>query len=274
MKRLLIIAGMLIVAFAAVAQMPWREYPAQEYNTFPAPPDYQARAEFVFARMMYGEGRGGGGFGFRGFRDWRQGGGWWTNDYPRADRHLLQHVRRLTRVDARSVEQPVNLEDGDDVYNWPFLYVVRPSYAALSEVQVARLRDYLARGGFLVGDDMWGTREWADFAETMQAVLPGKVASDIPNEDPIWHIAYDLEERYQISGAWSINSGRKYLNDGIVPHWLGIWDDKKNRLMVSAWLNNDTGDSWEWADDPNYPEKYSALGMRMIVNHILYAMSH
>jgi len=110
-------------------------------------------AEFVFARMMYGE-SGGGGFGRRGFRDWRQGGGWWTNDYPRADRHLLMHVRRLTRVDARSVEQPVNLEDGDDVYNWPFLYVVRPSYAVLSDEQVARLRDYLARGGlgFFLGD--------------------------------------------------------------------------------------------------------------------------
>ena len=33
-------------------------------------------------------------------------------------------VRRLTAVDARSVEQPVNLDDGDDVFNWPWLYAV------------------------------------------------------------------------------------------------------------------------------------------------------
>jgi hypothetical protein len=271
MRRVLIIGGMLGMAAIAVAQMQWREYPAGEYNNFPAPPDYKVPGEFVFARMMYGEGRGG--FGFRGFGDWRQGYTWWTNDYPRADRHLLVALRRLTRVDARSVEQPVNLEDGDDIYNWPFLYVVDPSRMVLSDQQNARLRDYIARGGFVVGDDMWGTRAWNDFVDNMQPILPGKVATEIPDSDPIFHIAYDLTERYQISGAWSIG-GRKYLADGIVAHWRAFRDDKKDRILFASWVNSDTGDSWEWADDPNYPEKYSALGIRLIVNHILYAMSH
>ncbi len=44
--------------------------------------------------------------------------------------------------------------------------------------------------------------------------------------------------------------------------------------MVALWLNVDTGDSWEWADDPHYPERYSAVGIRIGVNHILYAMTH
>jgi hypothetical protein len=30
---------------------------------------------------------------------------YWSMDYPSIDRHLLQGVRRLTRIDARSVEQ-------------------------------------------------------------------------------------------------------------------------------------------------------------------------
>ena len=30
--------------------------------------------------------------------------------------------------------------------------------------------------------------------------------------------------------------------------------------MVAMNFNSDVGDSWEWADDPEYPEKYSALG--------------
>ena len=53
----------------------------------------------------------------------------------------------------------------------------------------------------------------------------------------------------------------------------GVYDDK-NRLVVAVWVNNDTGDSWEWADDPSYPERYSALGIRMTVNHLVYAMTH
>ena len=36
-----------------------------------------------------------------------------------------QPIRRLTRIEARSVEQPVNLDDGDDVYNFPWLYAVQ-----------------------------------------------------------------------------------------------------------------------------------------------------
>ena len=41
--------------------------------------------------------------------DWREGLSLWTQDYPRADRHFVQAVRRLTRIQVRSVEQPVNL---------------------------------------------------------------------------------------------------------------------------------------------------------------------
>jgi hypothetical protein len=100
-------------------QQPFREYPAWEYNNFPLPPDYQVKAEWVFARLMYPTYRIPFDRQFRRFTDWTQGMTNWTIDYPRSDRHLAAAVRRLTRVDARSVEQPVNLDDGDDVYNWP-----------------------------------------------------------------------------------------------------------------------------------------------------------
>jgi hypothetical protein len=45
-------------------------------------------------------------------------------------------------------------------------------------------------------------------------------------------------------------------------------------MMVAIWFNVDTGDSWEWADWPEYPEQYSALGIRMGVNFIVYSMTH
>jgi len=58
-----------------------------------------------------------------------------------------------------------------------------------------------------------------------------------------------------------------------VPHWRGIYDDK-GRVMVAMCFNNDVGDSWEWADEPEYPEKYSALGIRLGVNYVVYSMTH
>jgi hypothetical protein len=266
---------LLALTAAWAFQKPFREYPGQEYSDFPLPPDYRNTAEFVFARLMYPDGMGGFGFGFRRrFSDWREGYTNWTNDYPRSDRHLMVALRRLTRVDNRSVEQPVNLDDGDDVFYYPFLYMVRAGNASLSDAQVLKLREYLARGGFLIADDIWGDGEYEAFLqETASRVLPNHTVVEVANEDPAFHMLYDLDQRYQISGQWSLRSGIPYLNGGVVPHWRAIYDTKK-RLQVAVWVNNDTGDSWEWADDPEYPERYSALGIRLAMNYIVYAMTH
>src|SRR5437868_8868491 len=40
-----------------------------------------------------------------------------------------------SRIDARVVEQPVNLDDEDDAYNWPMLYAVRPGEWNLTDKQ-------------------------------------------------------------------------------------------------------------------------------------------
>ena len=255
-------------------QKPFREYPGQEYNDFPVPPDFAERTEFVFARMMYPDGYGAFGFGFRRRGvDWREGYTNWTNDYPRSDRHLMVALRRLTRIHNRSAEQPVNLEDGGDVFNYPFLYMVRAGLAQLTEEQSGKLREYLARGGFLIADDIWGDREFDNFRQTIERVLPNRPVVEVEDKDAAFHTVYDLDHRYQISGQWSLGSGIPYLNGGVVPHWRAIYDDKK-RLQVAIWVNNDTGDSWEWADDPEYPERYSALGIRLAVNYVVYSMTH
>ena len=129
-------------------QRPFRQYPGVEYDDFPMPPDWQEKTEWAFARLMYpnarggygrGFGRGFGGFGggYAGYGDWTQGNTIWTQDYPRADRHFSQAIRRLTRVQVRSVEQPVNLDDGDDVYNWPWLYAVQVGHWSLTDAELA-----------------------------------------------------------------------------------------------------------------------------------------
>src|SRR5579871_3842615 len=76
---------------------PFREYPGMEYNDFPKPADYGEKTEWAFARLMYPDGNARG-FGFRRGGDWREGYTWWTQDYPRADRHFAQAIRRLTRL--------------------------------------------------------------------------------------------------------------------------------------------------------------------------------
>jgi hypothetical protein len=243
---------------------PWRQYRGWEYdeNDVLLPPDYRVPAEWVFARFMY-----------TAVPSWRGPGNNWTIDYPRSDRHLSAAVRRLTRVDARSVEQPVAAEDGDDIYNWPWLYGVEVGHWNLTDLEAAKLRDFLLRGGFFMCDDFHGTVEWETFVASMQRVFPDRAIVDIPNTDHIFHTVYDLDDRYQVPGAQYLFSGRTYEKDGYDARWRGIYDDK-GRLMVAICHNMDLGDSWEHADEPEYPEKYSALGFRIGVNYLTYAMTH
>jgi hypothetical protein len=243
---------------------PWRQYRGWEYdeNDVLLPPDYRTPAEWVFARFMY-----------RAVPTWRGRGNNWTIDYPRSDRHLSAAVRRLTRIDARSVEQPVAAEDGDDIYNWPWLYGVEVGHWDLTDFEAAKLRDFLLRGGFFMCDDFHGTVEWETFVASMQRVFPDRAIVDIPNSDHIFHTVYDLDDRYQVPGAQYLYTGRVAEKDGYDARWRGIYDDK-GRLMVAICHNMDLGDSWEHADEPEYPERFSALGFRIGVNYLTYAMTH
>jgi hypothetical protein len=270
-------AGVAVFLTVLAAQRPFREFPGREYGTFPLPPDYQNSAEWVFARLMYppssaGRYGYGGGFRNRGGGNWQQGYSSWTTDYPRSDRHFAAAMRRLTRVHARSVEQPVNLDEGDQ-YDWPFLYAVEVGHWELTDEQAKSLREFLLRGGFFMCDDFHGTMEWQIFEASMKRVFPDRAIVDLPNDNPIFHTIYDLDDRYQVPGAQYLRSGQTWEWDGYKDKWRGIFDDQ-GRLMVAICHNMDLGDSWEHADNPYYDEKFSALGIRIGINYVVYSMTH
>ena len=268
--RIFVLVGFLGLAFwsALYAQREFREYPGWEYNDFPLPPDYKKKAEFTRARLIYPAIQMG--------RRWRGRGNNWTIDYPRSDRHLLAGIRRLTRIDTRSVEQPVDLEDPkdpNDVYNWPFLYAVEVGHWDLTDSQCKKLRDFIDRGGFFMCDDFHGTWEWDVFVNSMNRVFPDRPIVDIPDSDPIFHVIYDLDHRFQVAGAQWFYSGRTYEKDGYEAEWRGIYDDK-GRVVAAICHNMDLGDAWEWSDDPRYPEKWASLAYRIAVNYTVYDMTH
>jgi hypothetical protein len=273
------VVAVLAFLFSLIAQKPFRQYMGVEYGNFELPADYKEKTEWVFARLMYPPGPND---GYRGRYDgdWRQGLSLWTQDYPRADRHFSEAVRRLTRVHVRSAEQPVNLDDGDDVYDWPWIYAVQVGEWGLTAEQAKVMREYLLRGGFFMADDFHGAFEWQMFQDRIKQVFPDRPIVEIPDNDPIFHTVYDLDDRYQIAGAEHLGLGYKRppvgyagQGDGKGAHWRGIYDDK-GRVMIAISFNSDVGDSWEWADSPEYPEKFSALGIRIGVNYIIYAMTH
>jgi Domain of unknown function (DUF4159) len=265
--------GFVFIGALYAFQRPFRQFPGVEYFSFELPPDWQDKGEWAFARLMYPPGPNDG-YAGRFDGDFRQGLSLWTQDYPRADRHFSQAVRRLTRIQVRSVEQSVLLEDGDEAYNWPWLYAVQVGEWGLTEQEAKVMREYLLRGGFFMADDFHGDYEWEMFLKRIRFVFPDRPIVDIPENDPIFHTVFDLTDRFQIPGAAHLYQGCKNCGEGGQgAHWRGIYDDK-GRIMVAISYNSDVGDAWEFADDPSYPEKFSGLAIRAGVNYLIYSMTH
>ena len=265
-RSFLWLAGLALAGLGALhAQRAFQAYPGVEYEEFPLPSDYQKTTEWTRARLRYPS--------FINVHGVSDGYRRWTVDYPRSDRHLLEGIRRLTRIEARSVEQVVDLDGEDDVYNWPCMYAVEVGYWNLTDQQATQLREYLLRGGFLMVDDFHGTVEWANFIASMNRVFPDRKIVDIDNKDPIFHVIYDLDDRYQVPGLQYVYTGSRFEYDGFDGKWRAIYDDS-GRIMVAICHNMDLGDAWEHSDNPRYPEKFAALAYRIATNYFMYDLTH
>ena len=235
-------------------------------NGDPLPMPSSADAEFTFVRLVYSSKpvlyRG---YGYMARESWRI-------DWPAAETHFLQGLHRLTRVNAAEQGHLLSLDD-DDLFDYPWLYVLEVGSWVLNESEIQRLREYLLRGGFLMIDDFHGSREWAGFMATMKKVFPNRPVQEFVGTDEVYHVFYDLDNRIQIPGIGTYYRGVTFEEDGVTPHWRGIYDDD-DRLMVAINFNMDIGDAWEHADHPSYPEPMTALAYRFGINYIIYSMTH
>ena len=227
----------------------------------------QARAEwghdFYFTRAVYS--------GRRGY--WR-GRGSWSTDFPKADRQFLFILHRLlSLLDLHEWENPVSLAD-PELRRFPFLYMLEVGHMRLTEPEVLGLRNYLEAGGFLVVDDFWGEDEWANFAYHMSLVLPNREIEPIPNDHPIFHQFYDIDEVLTVP---SINNAMRGWYEECWgpcdPAIYGILDDR-GEVMVVINHNTDLGDAWEWSEHPYYPIDRSTYAYELAINYIIYGLSH
>lgn len=226
----------------------------------------QAEYEFYFTRGMYRDD----------FSIGDEPGGSWSIDYPKADRHFLYALDRLSVLDSSPDENAVKLNDAK-LRQLPFIYALEVGSMQLNAAEAEALRDYLLTGGFLFIDDFWGSWAWNNLVEQMRLVFPDREIVELPLSHPIFHVMYDIEEIKQIpnlrNGIAYDRTGITHEDDGKEPKVSGIFDDNKNLMVVINW-NSDLGDAWEWADHPEYPSHFSTYAMMLGINIVIYAMTH
>ena len=109
----------------------------------------------------------------------------------------------------------------------------------------------------------------------MERVFPEKELIELRPEHPIFSCFYQLESYPQIPGLGSFFNNVTWEKGGLEPHLRGIVDND-GRVMVLANFNTDMGDGWEWSNAEDYPGyiTYTGQAYRMMINEVVYALTH
>lgn len=266
MRHRLAIAALATGILAALAPVVLPRAAAQIATS---PDERFAGLQWTFARVKYntfaGEARADLRIGY-----WEEP---WAIDAPAAEQNLS---RRLASVTSIRVTEPVVITlDDENIWRYPWLYIVEPSNLNLSESDAAVLREHLLRGGTLTLDDFHGPYEWELTVRQLRLIFPDREIVEIEPPHPIYTCFYQLDRYPQIPGLGSFFSGRTWEKGGYVPHLRAILDDAGRPMVLINW-NTDMGDGVEWSNAQDYPGyvKWTAMAYQMMINEIIYSLTH
>ena len=190
---LTLLMGVVSVGYTQyVWDQPWRGWGWRRQP--PRFPDANASdRSFTFCRVMYESVR----------REYLGQG--WRTDYPTSDINVMTRLSEFTRtpISRDEMGEPnhvvVRLTD-EELYNYPFIFMSDVGTVWFDDEEVARLRSYLLRGGFLWVDDFWGVEAWNYWMEQMARVLPPAEypVVDVPLDHPVFRGLFEVAEIPQV----------------------------------------------------------------------------
>lgn len=197
----------------------------------------------------------------------------WAIDAPAAEQNLSRRVQTATAIEVG--EPLVMALDDPRLWQYPWLYLVEPSNAVLSDDEAATLREFLLRGGTLTLDDFHGSFEWDLTVRQLAKVFPEREVVDLPPSHPIYSSFYTLDRYPQVPGLGSFFNGRTWEKGGFTARLRAILDDAGRPMVLINW-NTDMGDGWEWSNAEDYPGylKWTTVAYQMMINEIVYTLTH
>ena len=197
----------------------------------------------------------------------------WLIDGPAAEQNLSRRLRTATSI---QVEDPIVLTLEDPrLFLYPWIYIVEPGNLSLRPAEVPILREFLLRGGTLTFDDFHGPIEWDHMVREMKQVFPDRAFVDLPNDHPVFSCFYRLDGFPQVPGLGSFMAGRTWEKGGYVARLRAIFDEHGRPMVFANW-NTDMGDGVEWSNAEDYPGyiTHTATAYRMMINEVVYALTH
>lgn len=246
---------------------------AEQPRFFPEPPqveypewDYDGR--FTFARIKFTPT----------FWDFSPAYTWgldlkWNHDYPEAEINFMKILDDLTdlgpRLDGGNI-----LEISDPrLFEHPWAYLCEPGFWNPTDEEVATLRSYVLKGGFLVIDDFFldfrsrqPRHQWDNFERQIERLFPGVILYKLEADHPALRVFFELED------VDFTDTDPQFVNFDPVIYGVFEDNDPQKRLMVVVNWNLDIGDYWEWSDTSLYPLHLTEKGFKLGVNYLMYGL--
>ena len=186
----------------------------------------------------------------------------WAHDYPTADIHLMKILNELTAIKPRLDASNVLTLDDPELFNYPIAYMSEPGFWTASDEEIAGLRAYLQKGGFIIFDDFVGNH-WYNLEEQMRRVFPQGRWLELDKKHPIFNSFFEIT-----------NFSMSYY--GIQEIYYGMFEDNdpSKRLLAVAGLNQDLGEYWEFSDQGIVPIDLSNEAYKYGVNYFVYGLTH
>ena len=262
-QRMMILCVTLVLcAFAgmAIAQRPPRKPQSTGPRITQVPEnsnDYSGR--FTFARAKFDVSMFSGRMGmFLG-----DGGLPWSHDYPIAGKHLMKIMSELSKVDVTlDVDEPIFSFDDPDIFKYPFIYLCEVGFMDLNDNEIAGLREYCLRGGFVLVDDFRTEYEMARLRYNFQRAFPEFQMKRLDVSHPIFNCFFSIK---------TLDIAPMY--GSYAPEFWAL-EDQHGRVFAVIDYNYDMSDYWQWSDNPFRPIEETNESYKFGVNYIVYALTH
>jgi hypothetical protein len=239
-------------------------------NDYYTPPDFHGNPEydgrFTFARIKY-----------RGYDHWsRTEGPGWSHDYPDADTHLMNIVKEVTNmrpfVERGSVSGGAIVALDDQLLlKYPVAYLSEPGGWHPVESEVAGMKRYLQKGGFIIFDD-FNRYDFQNLAVQMNRAFPELEWKQLTGREPIFGSFFSIDVK-KIEQQCAAN--RRSCYRGIPKYWaLYEQNDPRKHMLVLANVDADIGEFWQWSGSGFAPMDVSNEAYKLGVNWIVYALTH
>jgi hypothetical protein len=226
----------------------------QDWDRYNAPYD----GRYHFMRIRYSFSRGG-------MRGVRGRGPPWSHDYPRGERNFTKLLDAMTYVHPLVDGSNIYPFDDPHLFENPIAYLIEVSAWEPTDAEVAGLREYLLKGGFLIVDDFRDRYALENLEFQMNRVLPGVQLVQLDASHEIFDSFFRVDP-HQVIPPYGPQD----------PVWYGIHEDndRTKRLMAIINYDNDISEYWEFSDMGYYPVDLANDAYKLGVNYIIYGMTH